>query len=202
MTDPFLTKGPTVFESKSLWVFYFVLLGLMLLSKQVKRGCKTDAGAAVLILPQVYDWVHLLQSPSPTVQSQWMGICWSWRTRRQLSSVFEVKQHPWLGAKSVFKEAVVVVVFQSEPASERRTEGRDSHRCLINVWSSSQTEGVCGAWPALSSSPQRTLSTPRTPLHLFIARRTHTQNTPIISASTSGERGRGGGGGSVKLTKE
>lgn len=141
------------------------------------KWVNTQTGASVLILPNLYEWLHLLQPPSPTVQSRWMGICWP-PPHRQLSAVFEVKQHPWLGAKSIFSGGCCCCCYsrprQAEPASERRTEGRDPHRCLIKVWSSGETENVCGAWPALASSPQRTLSTRRTPLHLFIAQRAHT----------------------------
>lgn len=158
------------------------------------KWVNTQTGASVHILPNLYEWLHLLQPPSPTVQSRWMGICWP-PPHRQLSAVFEVKQHPWLGAKSIFSGGCCCCCYsrprQAEPASERRTEGRDPHRCLIKVWSSGETENVCGAWPALASSPQRTLSTRRTPLHLFIAQRAHT------TYNIRFHLWRGWGGGSV-----
>lgn len=76
--------------------------------KTVKEVNKQTGAVAVFSLTfTLYDW---LQSPSPIVQSHWMAICWS-RTHQQLSSVFEVKQHPWLGAKSVFLRRLLLLLF-------------------------------------------------------------------------------------------
>lgn len=85
--------------------------------------------------------------------------------------------------RSFFKEAVVVVVVVVIQGRGRRNQRhRDALRARIRtdaslMWSSRETEDVCGARPALSSSPQRLLSTPRARLHLFIAQRAHTKHT-------------------------
>lgn len=39
--------------------------------------------------------------------------------------------------------------WQEEPTSEGLTVVQDSHTCLINVWSSGETENVCGALQSL-----------------------------------------------------
>lgn len=64
-----------------------------------------------------------------------MGICWP-LTHRQLSAVFEVKQLPdW--ALRAFLGRLLLFLFKAVTGGtsvrERRTEGQDSHRCLINV---------------------------------------------------------------------
>lgn len=108
-----------------------IIIGLMFLRKELLRNCKTrqqtDGSLTSHSLQPL--WLTALW-PSPTVQSCWMDICWP-PTHRQLSAVFEVKQHPWLGAKSIFKEVVVVVVIQRR--GRRNQRQRDALRAGIHT---------------------------------------------------------------------
>ena len=157
----------------------------------VKQASK-QTGASVLILPNLYEWLHLLQPPLPTVQSRWMGICWP-PTHQQLSAVFEVKQHPWLGAKSIFREVVVVVVIQGR--GRRNQRQRDALRAGIHTDASLRCDQAERQRTSVERG-QRSLPPHREPfLHVaphFISL-LHSEHTqPIISGSTSGEGGRGG----------
>lgn len=125
-----------------------------------------------------------------------MGICWP-LTHRPLSSVLEVKQHPGLGAKRVFKK--VVVVF--EGSSRRNQRQRDVLRAGIRTDASLRCDQAERQRTSVERG-QHSFHHHREPfLHLaphFISllHGERTQNTPIISASTSGE---GGGSTKVKL---
>lgn len=78
-----------------------------------------------------------------------------------------------MGAKSIFKEVVVVVVIPGRGRRNQRQrdalrDGIHTDASLMCDQAERQRTSVERGW-ALSSSPQSALSTPRTPLHLFIA---------------------------------
>lgn len=98
-----------------------------------------------------------------------IDICWS-----HISSPGQCLQQKTTSGDLDLKNLLLLLLLllrQEKPKSERLTVAQDSHRSFINVRSSGETEDVCGARPELFFSPQRSLSTARTPLHRFIAPR-------------------------------
>lgn len=141
MTEPFLTHGA---YCGPIWTQVFVRLLFIIVMFEIlvqtgkmylpagccETGQQSDRSCSSHSLPPLW-LTALVTAPSPTVQSQWMGICWP-LTHRQLSLVFEVKQHPWLGAKSIFKGVVVVVVV-IQGRGRRNQRQRDALRSEIHT---------------------------------------------------------------------
>lgn len=154
-------------------------------SKPFRDKCKGNKGQQTeeqSIFCSVFSIGYSCCSQPSTDPDEWPSV---WPHKH--CSLSEAKLHPWLAVK---KTLLLLLFFRAAAGGTSRPERRDAHRCLIKVQSSRETEDFCGARPELHSPTQGPLSTPRTPLHVLIARQAHTKQTYNIWLHLRGWRRR------------